>query len=1643
MRFIYFILLMLFFNSNFVFSQQISVNDTVGLQPLIENNLVNGCVNITNISSSVNGASSGFSSYAYFERSSSSFPFENGIMLSTGGATSGGNSLRTPTLSEGSNTWGTDPDLETALGITNTVNATSIEFDFVSISNQFQFNYLLASEEYFGINPCQFSDGFVFLIREAGSAAPYQNIAIVPGTTTPVNTNTIHDEIFGVCPAQNDQYFQGYNLGDTNYNGRTTVLTASGTILPNVTYHIKLIIADQTDGTFDSAVFIEGDSFRILDLGEDVTTCASFTTLDADLENPLISYAWYRNNILISGAVLPTYTAVQDGTYRVQASVPVNGTTCIEEDEIIVILNTEEPMEPITDYELCDDSIGDEIELFDLSTKDPEVIANVPFTNYSFSYHLSDSQARLNTNPITTPIPNTLNPQPIFVRVQDLDSNCFSFTMFYLIVNPLPNIVTPTTLEVCDGDDTADGFAIIDLTEKDDEITSSQTNLLVTYHYNPLDVDTGNNPIPTPYINTNTPNEQVYVRIVDTVTGCLTTTTLDVEITISPVVNRDTQYLDACDRDLDGEATFDLTEVISSVLGGLTGVSTTFHTTFDDADMNMNAIADETNYQYTNAITEPGSATIYLRIVDDTTGCATIVPFEIHTNLLLTGTDTGDFALCDTNDDNTDTLDFDLNTVETFISNDLPNTITVTFYEDEDDRDNGINALDKTTAFPALSPQVLYVSIEDGGCVETTEITLLVNPILLFGNIVVPSCDDDDDGIASIDLQSLDDTITGGNTDFTVAYFSNDADAQSNNTANQLPPFYNNTNPIETLYARIENINSGCSTVNPFQIEVLNAPTVSPPSDEIICDDDQDGFSIIDLEDKVDEAVASRTGLNIDVYTSFDDADNNIIANAIPVSDWSTYNTETQTIYIRVEDAVSGTGCFTVTSFEAIINTLPIIPADILFQVCEDDGDNFADFILSETDDEVLNGQTGKEVYYFENEADALSGNLANAIPKNAAYNSNSKTIYIRVENITAETATCFSTGSIEIQVAPDPVYDPIIDFLVCDDTSNDGFNEFNLAEKANEIQLTSPNPLNISFHLTPQHADDNNSPLPSAYTNVSNPQSIYVRIESSASFCYVVEELGINIVSAPEVFVDGPSLTECAPVSDGIATFDLTFYNLDTQTVNFEVLDRVKSNLTINYFENLSDINTNDGLDNTNEILNPSNFNSIAKTIYIKIANTLTGCYSVIPLELLVNLPPSINTINTILICDNVTDTYDLLQINTMIVNDTSLVNISYHNDQNDADNNLAPLNSTFNYTAASHEIFIRVSDVTTGCPIVSSFNLQINENPLANTPPDLVDCDDDYDGELNFDLTVNNSIILGGLNPSNYSTTFYNDIDNAENQTDALPNSYTSTNGETIYTRLENNNTGCFSITQFNLRVNPLPLIPLNEIVPLCNDQPIRVIADTGVSGDLYLWSTGETSSEIIINPVDAGSYFVTVTRPNVIGNDCSYTHSFEVITSDEAEIIITPTVDFADPNSITVEINNSRIGDYVFILDSGEPQTSNVFENVSFGEHIVTVRDLNGCMDVSKEVFVFDIPKFVTPNNDNAYDTWHIIGADQLPGTLVYIYNRHGKLIKMLPHNSIGWDGTYNGQNMPSDDYWFSADIIQNGEAFNIRGHFALKR
>uniref|UniRef100_UPI0035BE6488 T9SS type B sorting domain-containing protein n=1 Tax=Gilvibacter sp. TaxID=2729997 RepID=UPI0035BE6488 len=74
---------------------------------------------------------------------------------------------------------------------------------------------------------------------------------------------------------------------------------------------------------------------------------------------------------------------------------------------------------------------------------------------------------------------------------------------------------------------------------------------------------------------------------------------------------------------------------------------------------------------------------------------------------------------------------------------------------------------------------------------------------------------------------------------------------------------------------------------------------------------------------------------------------------------------------------------------------------------------------------------------------------------------------------------------------------------------------------------------------------------------------------------------------------------------------------------------------------------------------------------------------------------------------------------------------------------------------------------------------------------------------------------------------------------------------------------------------------------------------------------------------------------------------------------------------------------------------------------------------------------------------HDTWNIIGIASNPTAQIYIYDRFGKLLKQLSPLGPGWDGTYNGNPMPSSDYWFQVIYEEDEVEKEFRGHFTLKR
>lgn len=109
------------------------------------------------------------------------------------------------------------------------------------------------------------------------------------------------------------------------------------------------------------------------------------------------------------------------------------------------------------------------------------------------------------------------------------------------------------------------------------------------------------------------------------------------------------------------------------------------------------------------------------------------------------------------------------------------------------------------------------------------------------------------------------------------------------------------------------------------------------------------------------------------------------------------------------------------------------------------------------------------------------------------------------------------------------------------------------------------------------------------------------------------------------------------------------------------------------------------------------------------------------------------------------------------------------------------------------------------------------------------------------------------------------------------------------------------------------------------------------------------------------------------------------------------------------------------------------------------------VNGCEGPPAEITVvitpdyveIDYPKFFSPNGDSMRDTWNIFTPEHGVKAIVEIYDRYGKIITVLKAPGAGWDGTYNGRNLPATDYWFKAVYKEYGIEKEFKAHFSLLR
>ncbi len=461
---IYFIIFLLSaFYSN---AQYISVDENYTVDDLVKNVLFsNSCSSssVTNIS--VSGGNFGTSemSWGYFNANGSSFPFQDGIILSTGkinNAIGPNDSL----LDDGDNMgWNGDNDLNQALGLSNTFNATVLEFDFTPISNQISFDFILSSEQYLtnpSPNQCNYTDGFAFLIKEINDVT-YENIALVPNTNIPIKINTVRGE-GTICPSANEEYFDAFNGVNhpTNFNGQTKSITARTNVIAGNTYHIKLVVADEGNYRYDSAIFLKGGSFTYdVNLGDDRTIANGnpicydeVFSLDATSFNAS-TYQWFFNGNPIPGATnpilnfTPPYNSSMNGDYSV---IIDEGGSCERNGSINLEFTQNLSLNDNT-YEICDsDLVQDGIT--DFSSTDFDNILTTLFTNLPSNYDVAFFENPNDTTPISFPYSNSSAfSQIVYAKITNF--NCYANDAFpiYLTIKTFDEDIQDVTIGLCSG----------------------------------------------------------------------------------------------------------------------------------------------------------------------------------------------------------------------------------------------------------------------------------------------------------------------------------------------------------------------------------------------------------------------------------------------------------------------------------------------------------------------------------------------------------------------------------------------------------------------------------------------------------------------------------------------------------------------------------------------------------------------------------------------------------------------------------------------------------------------------------------------------------------------------------------------------------------------------------------------------------------------------------------------------------------------------------------------------------------------------------------------------------------------------------------------------------------------------------------
>ncbi len=848
---------------------------------------------------------------------------------------------------------------------------------------------------------------------------------------------------------------------------------------------------------------------------------------------------------------------------------------------------------------------------------------------------------------------------------------------------------------------------------------------------------------------------------------------------------------------------------------------------------------------------------------------------------------------------------------------------------------------------------------------------------------------------------------------------------------------------------------------------------------------------------------------NISYHTSLNGAQTDSTTDVIDKStNYTNEIANSQTVYVRVENSNSAT-CFDATqSFNLVVSPLPVINANVELKQCDNDTDGFSDFNLFEVASDISSDYENETFTFYPTLADAnANSNIFTTAEATVFQNRTQNTDTVWARSTTS--FGCYRVSEILLTVSTTGIPSTFQrTFTECDDfldengnntvsnSDTDGISTFDFSSVNAEVIALFPAGQSITVTYYRNEADalaeTNEITNTNSYRNIGYPntQNIFIRVDSDLdNDCLGFgSHITLNVNTVPTANT-AENLEECDNINDGSAINGIIqTFDLESQTATI-LGSQSDVDYSVTYHETAE--NANSGI---SPLSSPyTNIVRDSQTIFVRVTNNNTNCFTDhTTFNIIVNPLPIANFVEDLEVCDEDSDgsarngfsqSIDLESQTSVILGsqDPSIYTVTYHRSLAEAQDGTSPLVSPYsNLTPNRETIYIRVYDANTMCRNgISNFDVIINAEPTFENISNLSYCDNDTDDDdtngiiQNIDLDAQIPLLLGASqDPDDYTVTFHSNQTEASSGDSPIASPYTNTNTtETIFVRIQNKATSCVNDdATFDVIVNPLPDFSVTTPQILClNDLPLTVSAEN--PNDVYDYEWRNSNGDVVGTSQDfdvtvGDTYTVTATTTN--GTNCPRTREIVINESNPATLeanfvtIIDEGNNIGSENNLSISINtidnDLGPGDYQFAVLNNDNndrfpsigfQDEPLFENLEGGIYTIIVNDKNGCSpDTTLLVSVIQFPKFFTPNGDGINDTWVVKGANKTfyPNSSINVFNRFGKLVAQLPIDGQGWDGTYNGKTLSSDDYWFNITLIpadNTKPTIHKKGNFSMLR